>query len=140
MSGLEIFGAVAAAATLLEAAKKFSTRLETYGNVHRDIATLKSRVENLALIVDEISGVLSDVCSHRQDGVTSNEVIIWKRMDAVLVLCTDRLEQLGSGLDHILSRSSRPRLSSVPPEILSRMKDLEDYLQALNMLKGLFQL
>jgi hypothetical protein len=140
MSGLEIFGAVAAAATLLEVAKKFSTRLETYDNVHRDIAALKSRVGNLALIVNEISGVLSDVRSHRQDGVTSNEVIIWKRMDAVLVLCTDRLRQLDSGLGHILSRSSRPRLSSVPPEILSRMKDLEDYLQALDMLKGLFQL
>jgi predicted phage-related endonuclease len=140
MSGLEIFGAVAAAVTLLDVAKKFATRLERYDNVHRDIAALETRVRNLAVIVDEISVVLSDVRSQQQDGVTTAEAIIWRRMDAVLVLCTDRLTQLDSGLDYILSRGSRSRLSAVPSDISRRMKDLEDYVQALIMLKGLFQM
>jgi hypothetical protein len=140
MSGLEIFGAVAAAATLLEVAKKFSARFERYDNVHRDIAALRTRVVDLAVIVDEISVVLSDVRSQQQDGVAAAEVIIWKRMDAVLVLCTDRLTQLDSGLNYILSQGSKSRLSAVPSDISRRMKDFEDYVQVLIMLKGLFQL
>jgi hypothetical protein len=140
MSGFEIFGAVAAAATLLGVAKRFSTWLEKNDNVHRDIKALKIRVIDLALIVDEISVVLSEVRRQNQDGRTAAEVIIWKRMDAVLVLCTDRLKQIELRLNQVLPRGSRPKLSAVPSDISRRMKDFEDYVQALIMLKGLFQL
>jgi hypothetical protein len=140
MSGFEIFGAVAAAATLLEVAKKFSARLERYDNVHHDIAALKTRVVDLAIVVDEISVVLSDVRSQQQDGVAAAEVIIWKRMDAVLVLCAHRSSQLDSGLNYVLYQRSKSRLSAVPSDISRRMKEFEDYVPVLILLKGLFQL
>jgi hypothetical protein len=143
MSGLEIFGAVAAAATLLELAKRFSTRLEKHDSVHRDITALKKRIGVLAEIVSEISVVLNDIRRQQQDGqvlITAAEVIIWERMNAVLGLCTDKLKQLDSGLNHTLSRGSKSKLSAVPPEIGRRTKDLKAYVQALGMLKSLFQL
>jgi hypothetical protein len=145
MSGLEIFGAVAAAATLLELAKKFAARLEKYDNVHRDIEALHKRVGNLAQIVSEIFVVLSDIRHQQQNAggraqTTAAEAIIWERMNAVLVLCKKKLSQVDSGLNHILSRGTKTRLSAVPPDISSRMEDLNAYVQALNILKGLFQL
>jgi len=142
MSGLEVFGAVAAAATLLELARKCHSRLERNENVHRDIKALQQRVGVLTDTVTQVSNVLSDIRSQHdgQPQVTEAEKVIWYRMDAVLKLCHDKLAELDDRLDQILSKGSRTKLSVVPSDIARRTRDLKNYVQALNMLKDLFQL
>lgn len=142
MSGLEIFGAVAAAVTLLELVKSCSDLLKRHENAHHDIAALHTRVGLLAGIVAQVSEVLHNI--RLQDGgkvqITDAELIIWQRMEAVLGLCRHKMVELNKRLEQVLSKGARPRLSTVPADIARHSKDLKTYVQALNMLKGLFQL
>jgi hypothetical protein len=142
MSGLEIFGAVAAAATLLDLAKACSNLLKKHENAHRDIVALHTRVEVLAGIVAQVSEVLHNI-RVQDDGraqVTDAELIIWQRMDSVLGLCQHKLAELKKRLEQVLSKGARQKLSAVPADIAGHSRDLKTYIQALNMLKGLFQL
>jgi hypothetical protein len=144
MSGLEIFGAVAAAVTLLELAKSCSNLLKRHTNTHRDISALAKRVEVLTGIVSQVSEVLHSIrLQNEGHGLTTDaELIIWQRMEGVLGLCQNKMTELNTRLTEVLSKTTRPKLamSNVPADIVRHSNDLKTYIQALDMLRGLFQL
>jgi hypothetical protein len=144
MSGLEIFGAVAAAATLLELAKSCSSLLKRHANTHRDITALTKRVDVLTGIVSQVSEVLYSI-RLQNDGhglTTEAELVIWERMEGVLGLCQNKMTELNTRLNEVLSKTARHKLSmsTVPTDIVRHSNDLKTYIQALDMLRGLFQL
>ncbi|KAF1849544.1 uncharacterized protein K460DRAFT_415889 [Cucurbitaria berberidis CBS 394.84] len=142
MSGLEIFGAVGAAATLLELAKKCSQRLEKIENTDRDIIALQKRVRTLTETITQVSDVLYDI-RRQNDGqveATEAEVAVWSHMDAVLKLCNKTLGKLNTRLDSLHHKHGKSKLSALPPDILRRTDDLSTYISVLSTLKGLFQL
>jgi DNA phosphorothioation-dependent restriction protein DptG len=131
MFGLEVVGAVAA----------------------RDDANareLLARVEQLAGTISDVFTVLKDIFaqSEKDQEFTDAEKIIWKRMEYILLLCKEQLEELHQQLDVVAAKTEgfidrtkeAAKLSILVPVIKRTKDDINQYFNALNLLKGLLQM
>jgi hypothetical protein len=141
MTGLEIFGAISAAATLIELAKKCSARLEKGRRTHQDLAALQKRVDLLAETTISISNVLEETRGqyHEYAPTTDTEIALWRRMEAVLNTYHKDLTKLDNRLELILQKKPR-NLAVIPQDITRLAEDIKTYISALDMLQGLFLL
>lgn len=142
MFGLEILGAIGAAATLLELAKKCSQQLEKVENTTRDFKALRERLKALADTIAQVSNALNHIKQHDgdQNQTTDAGAAMCIHMDAILKLCDKTLVKFKARLDQLPLKNGKSKLSTIPPEILRRIKDLDTYISALNTSKGFFLL
>jgi actin-related protein len=141
MSGLEIFGAVGAAATLIELAKKCSARLEKGRRTHQDLVALQERVDLLAETTINVSNVLENIRRRYEEHapITQTEIALWQHMEAVLKTYHKDLAKLDNRLELVLQKKTR-NLAVIPQDITRRAEDVKTYISALGMLQGLFTL
>ncbi|KAJ4359921.1 B-cell lymphoma 3 protein [Didymosphaeria variabile] len=138
MSGLEIFGAVGVAASLIELAKKCSARLEKGRRTYHDLAALQRRVDVLTETINSVSDVLEDIRKqYHEHAPTTAETALWQHMESVLKIYHKNLVKLDSRLEEILHKRSKA-LTAIPADITRRAEDMRTYIQALDRLKLLF--
>lgn len=149
MFGLEIVGAVAAAAALIELSSKCTKKLVRIKEA-RDDATardLLKRVELLTQILSDVFKVLHHIYTQpvKQHQYSQAESTIWERMKSVLLLCQQRLDDLYIQLNTVAARTESFvdrskeafKLSISLPNMRRINEDIDTYINALNMLKGL---
>jgi hypothetical protein len=108
------------------------------------------RVEQLAGTINDVFIVLSGIFGQpeKYQQFTDAEKIIWKRMEDILHLCKQHLEDLHQQLEVVAAKTEgfinrtkeAAKLSLLIPVIKRTKDDINLYFNALNLLKGLLQM